>query len=516
MEEECIEVPSYIHIDSNEFSYRKHKRQKEEDIAVCECQYDILDPESPCGDRCLNFLTNTECTPGYCRCGVYCKNQRFQKCQHARTRLVRTEGRGWGLVADENIMAGQFVIEYCGEVISWKEAKQRSQAYETQGMNDAYIIYLNADESIDATKKGSLARFINHSCQPNCETRKWNVLGEVRVGIFATQDIPFGTELSYDYNFEWFGGVMVRCLCGAANCSGFLGAKSRGFQEATYLWEDDDDRFSVENIPLYDSADDEPTSISKDILLSNDGLITQYDNSSTVQSTENPGTARPNEFAPMIVEQLTARSNELAPMNVEPSAASSNEFTPMTIEPLNAIPMVAHLVENGLTEYSAQDTYDTSQNSVPSAANHVNQNESQNNSNHSALVPVKPAPKRRGRKPKHVLRKLDIPDICNRLASSEACEEILYCEEVKNQATSEINALYDEIRPAVEEHERDSQDSVSTILAEKWIEASCCKYKADFDLYAAIIKNIASTPLRSKDDMTSREQNGLKYLENGS
>jgi len=67
-------------------------------------------------------------------------------------------------VADENIMAGQFVIEYCGEVISWKEAKRRSQAYETQGLKDAYIIYLNADESIDATRKGSLARFINHSC----------------------------------------------------------------------------------------------------------------------------------------------------------------------------------------------------------------------------------------------------------------------------------------------------------------------------------------------------------------
>jgi len=89
-------------------------------------------------------------------------------------------------------------------------------------------------------------------------------------------------------------------------------------------------------------------------------------------------------------------------------------------------------------------------------------------------------------------------------------------QEVKNQAASQIDALYDEIRPAIEEHERDSQDSVSTSLAEKWIEASCCKYKADFDLYAAIIKNIASMPLRSKDDMAPREQNGLKYLENGS
>ncbi|CAN6270200.1 unnamed protein product [Urochloa humidicola] len=516
MEEEHIEAPSYIHIESNDFSYRRHKKQKEEDIAVCECQYDILDPESPCGDRCLNFLTNTECTPGYCRCGVYCKNQRFQKCQYARTRLVKTEGRGWGLVADENIMAGQFVIEYCGEVISWKEAKQRSQAYETQGLKDAYIIYLNADESIDATRKGSLARFINHSCQPNCETRKWNVLGEVRVGIFAKQDIPFGMELSYDYNFEWFGGVMVRCLCGAASCSGFLGAKSRGFQEATYLWEDDDDRFSVENIPLYDSADDEPTSINKEILLGNDGPIAQYGNSNRVQNTENPGTASTNEFAPTIVEQFTASSNGLAPMAVGPLAASLNEFTPMTIEPLNSIPMVSHFVENGSTEYSAQDAHVAPQNSVPETTNHPNQTESQN-SNHSALVVVKSIPKRRGRKPKRIVPKqLDIPDICDRLASSVAREEILYCEEVKNQAASEIDALYDEIRPAVEEHERDSQDSVSTSLAEKWIEASCCKYKADFDLYAAIIKNITSTPLRSKDDMAPREQNSVKYLENGS
>lgn len=66
--------------------------------------------------------------------------------------------------------------------------------------------------------------------EPNCETRKWTVLGETRVGIFAKVDIAVGTELAYDYNFEWYGGVTVRCLCGAANCSLFLGAKSQGFQ----------------------------------------------------------------------------------------------------------------------------------------------------------------------------------------------------------------------------------------------------------------------------------------------
>lgn len=55
-------------------------------------------------------------------------------------------------------------------------------------------------------------------------------MGEIRVGIFAKEDIPGGAELAYDYNFEWYGGAKVRCLCGAAKCSGFLGAKSRGFQ----------------------------------------------------------------------------------------------------------------------------------------------------------------------------------------------------------------------------------------------------------------------------------------------
>lgn len=516
MEGEHIEPPPYIHIETNDFLHRRHKRQKEEDIAVCECQYNLMDPDSACGERCWNVSTNTECTPGYCRCGVYCKNQRFQKCQYARTRLVKTEGRGWGLLAEENIMAGQFVIEYCGEVISWKEAKRRSQAYEDQGLTEAYIIYLNTAESIDATKKGSLARFINHSCQPNCETRKWNVLGEVRVGIFAKQDIPIGMELSYDYNFEWFGGAIVRCLCGAASCSGFLGAKSRGFQEATYLWEDDDDRFSVENIPIYDSTDEEHTSIPKDILLAKNEPITQRSNNSTVQSTENPGIAISNELMAMTVEPFMAGSNELTPMTVEPLMASSNGLTPMTIEPLRAIPMGVDFVENGSTEYGAQYADDVLENSAHRVAKLQNRSSPQSKNHHTELVPVRSKPKFRGGKAKRGLRKqLNVADICDRLSSAVAREEILYCEEVKKQATAEIDSLYDEIRPAIEEHERDSQDNVSTSLAEKWIEASCCKYKAEFDLSAAIIKNMASTPLRGKEDVIPGEQNGLLYLQNG-
>lgn len=59
--------------------------------------------------------------------------------------------------------------------------------------------------------QGALGRFINHSCDPNCETQKWLVHGELAIGLFATKDIPADTELTFDYNFERYGDK-VSCL----------------------------------------------------------------------------------------------------------------------------------------------------------------------------------------------------------------------------------------------------------------------------------------------------------------
>ncbi|WMV45994.1 hypothetical protein MTR67_039379 [Solanum verrucosum] len=53
----------------------RHKKQREKDIAICECKYDASNPNSACVGRCLNLLTNIECTPGYCLCGETCRNQ---------------------------------------------------------------------------------------------------------------------------------------------------------------------------------------------------------------------------------------------------------------------------------------------------------------------------------------------------------------------------------------------------------------------------------------------------------
>lgn len=59
---------------------------------------------------------------------------------------------------------------------------------------------------IDATRKGAISRFINHSCGPNCETQKWIVDGVQRIGIFTKQDVSKGEELTFDYKFKWFPG----------------------------------------------------------------------------------------------------------------------------------------------------------------------------------------------------------------------------------------------------------------------------------------------------------------------
>lgn len=130
----------------------------------------------------------------------------------------------WGLVAAQAISAGSFVMEYIGEVIPAAEAAERSAAYNAEEEKHTYFMHLSQHEVIDAKFKGNRARFINHSCQPNCETQKWIVDGEVCVCIFALRNISPGEELTYDYHLQCGGGKRVRCLCGAPECRGYLEA----------------------------------------------------------------------------------------------------------------------------------------------------------------------------------------------------------------------------------------------------------------------------------------------------
>lgn len=97
---------------------------------------------------------------------------------------------------------------------------------------------------IDATT-GSIARFVNHSCSPNCRMIKWIVSGQPRMALFAgDRPIMTGEELTYDYNFAPYSKDPQKCLCGADNCRGVLGPKPRDVKvpKAVALWKDESTR----------------------------------------------------------------------------------------------------------------------------------------------------------------------------------------------------------------------------------------------------------------------------------
>ena len=168
----------------------------------------------------------TECRPSTCKAGDKCLNQRFQRRVYPNLKVVRTRERGWGLFCMQDVKKGDFLIEYVGEMITIDEFKRRIQrSIDNKEEQNYYYMTMDNNRMLDAGPRGNIARFVNHSCDPNSETQKWTVNGDTRIGLFAIEDMPAGTELSFNYQFESMGEIKKACLCGAANCSGFIGKK---------------------------------------------------------------------------------------------------------------------------------------------------------------------------------------------------------------------------------------------------------------------------------------------------
>jgi len=188
----------------------------------CECDLAIGETCSV-RDECLNRTMKIEC-PKNCRCGLMCQNQRLRKRERVQHEIKFMGKKGWGFVTKENIKPGQLIGEYCGEVINAEEKHRRLQEDYT-GNRNFYLLDLGNGLSIDATRKGTHTRFVNHSCEPNAITEKWTVDGKMRVGIFAKKFIHAGCEVTFDYKFERAGKDLQECYCGKPSCRGFLGAK---------------------------------------------------------------------------------------------------------------------------------------------------------------------------------------------------------------------------------------------------------------------------------------------------
>lgn len=197
------------------------------ELSLTQCECDPTN-EDPCGpySQCLNRMLLTECGPT-CRTGERCNNRAFEKRQYPKLVPYRTPQRGWGLKTLEDIKAGQFVIEYVGELIDEEEFRRRMRRKHEIRDENFYFLTLDKERMIDAGPKGNLARFMNHCCEPNCETQKWTVLGDIRVGLFAINDIPAHSEVTFNYNLESAGIEKKRCMCGAKRCSGYIGAKPK-------------------------------------------------------------------------------------------------------------------------------------------------------------------------------------------------------------------------------------------------------------------------------------------------
>lgn len=227
IEKNSRKPPPYKHIKANKVigKVQIHLADLSE-IPRCNCK---PADENPCGleSECLNRMLQYECHPQVCPAGDRCQNQCFTKRLYPDAEVIKTERRGWGLRTKRSIKKGEFVNEYVGELIDEEECRLRIKRAHENSVTNFYMLTVTKDRIIDAGPKGNYSRFMNHSCNPNCETQKWTVNGDVRVGLFALCDIPAGMELTFNYNLDCLGNGRTECHCGADNCSGFLGVRPK-------------------------------------------------------------------------------------------------------------------------------------------------------------------------------------------------------------------------------------------------------------------------------------------------
>ncbi|XP_058129419.1 histone-lysine N-methyltransferase Su(var)3-9-like isoform X1 [Anopheles coustani] len=197
-----------------------------------------------------------------CSCGPDCHNRVVQKGGKCNLTVFKTSnGRGWGVRTNSVIYEGQYIAEYCGEVISYDEAEKRGREYDAVGRTYLFDLDFNGTDNpftLDAARYGNVTRFFNHSCDPNCGI--WSVWIDCldpylpRLAFFARRRIEVGEELTFNYHSQLgmnnsslnssnggdcFNGIananvstgsntsnsnvrndqpQTECLCGSANC----------------------------------------------------------------------------------------------------------------------------------------------------------------------------------------------------------------------------------------------------------------------------------------------------------
>lgn len=219
----------------------------------------VCKPEDGCAESCQNRIMLYECDEMNCNAGKeYCTNRAFASLAERRAgggkyrvgvEVIKTSDRGYGVRSNRCFEPNQIIMEYTGEIITEEECERRMrEKYKNNAVGPPepstavskhlrtrtnarqcyYLMSFDQNMIIDATT-GSITRFVNHSCRPNCRMVKWIVGGNPRMALFAgDRPIMTGEELTYDYKFDPFSAKNVQtCLCGEENCRGVLGPKRK-------------------------------------------------------------------------------------------------------------------------------------------------------------------------------------------------------------------------------------------------------------------------------------------------
>jgi SET domain-containing protein len=122
---------------------------------------------------------------------------------------------GLGGFATEEIAPGTRIIEYVGEKIGKAESLRRCE------QNNEYIFMLDREYDLDGNVEWNPARFLNHSCAPNCDAE----LIDGGIWIIAKRGISAGEELTFNYGFDLGDYKDYPCRCGSPSCVGFIVAE---------------------------------------------------------------------------------------------------------------------------------------------------------------------------------------------------------------------------------------------------------------------------------------------------
>ncbi|CAI5450947.1 unnamed protein product [Caenorhabditis angaria] len=208
--------------------------------------------------NCQNIQLHYECSESCTTQQGKCKNRGISENvpqQNLAIQVLPTPEKGYGVFAKQQIFSGDFIIEYAGEILSKREVDRRNLILEIGRDREAnlFMAQLSKGRVIDSAKIGNWARYINHSCEPNCRFEKRSVivgksgrngiLYDERIAVVAIRNIQPGEEICFKYQMKTGNASQVPiCKCGSDNCEGTLGGRRENDEIVEELEE-------IENIP---------------------------------------------------------------------------------------------------------------------------------------------------------------------------------------------------------------------------------------------------------------------------